>query len=63
MSVLRMARRLKEDNKISKVTPIQIDLCFHLSCPRIITTQTVVTEESQYDMENRVEVKTSLATN
>lgn len=63
MSVLRMAHRLQEDYKISKVTPIQIDLCFHLSCPRITTTQVVVTEESQCDMENRVEAKTSLATN
>lgn len=56
MSVLQMADRLKEDNKISKVTHIQIDLCFHLSCLRITTTQVVVTEESQYDMENRAKV-------
>lgn len=63
MSVWRIAHRLREDNKISKVTPIQIDLCFHLSCLRITSTQAVVTEESQCDMENRAEAKTSLATN
>lgn len=62
LSVSQMAYRLQEDNKISKVTPIQIDLCFHLSCSRITTTQAIVTEESQYDMKNRVKVITSLAT-
>lgn len=53
MSVLQMADRLQEDSKISKVTPIQIDLCFCLSCPRITTSQAMVTQELQYDMEKR----------
>lgn len=53
LSVLQMADRLQEDSKISKVTPIQIDLCFCLSCPRITTSQAMVTQELQYDMEKR----------
>lgn len=53
LSVLRMAPRLQEDNSFSKVTPIQIDLCFHLCCPRIITAQALVMEVSQYNMKNK----------
>lgn len=63
MSVLQMAHRLQPDSKDSKVSPVQADLCFHLSCPRITTTQTMVTEESPYVMENRIEIINSLATN
>ena len=63
MSVLRMVHRLQEDNKVSKVTPIQMDLCFHFCCSRITMTQAGITEESQYDMTQRVEVITSLVTN
>lgn len=58
LSVLQVAQRLQQNIKISKVTSIQIDLCSHLSYPRITTTiYAMVTEESQYSMENLVEIK------